>query len=163
MALTATQPQQLSRRDVMRWLRDSTVFQSLSDTDIERFLPAIRILNFKPMDRVIGEGSFSSALYIVIDGHFKVVRPSGVVIPMLEANDVDALYEFRAGDCFGEYSLLDNQPASASVVAAEASQAIQIPRRDFNSVLMSDYRVAKTVYHNLLLLLTGRLRRSLRM
>ncbi len=161
MTLTATQPQ-LSRRYVMRWLRDSNVFQSLSDTDIERFLPAIRILNFKPMDRVIGEGRFSSALYIVIDGHFKVVRPSGVVIPMLDANDVDSLYEFREGDCFGEYSLLDNQPASASVVAAEASQAIQIPRRDFNSVLMSDYRIAKTVYHNLLLLLTGRLRRSLR-
>jgi len=161
MTLTATRPV-MSQREVMTWLRDSTVFDSLSDTDLQLFLPAIRILNFKPMDRAIGEGKFSAALYIVVDGHFKVVRPSGAVVPLLDPGEVDALYEFRRGDCFGEYSLLDNHPASASVIAAEPSQAIQIPRREFNSVLMSDYRIAKTVYHNLLLLLTGRLRRSLR-
>lgn len=152
----------ISRREVLQWLNDSRVFDDLSTTDLKLFLPSIRILNFKPMDRVIGEGRFSSALYIVISGHFKVLRPSGVVVPFLQPEELDALYEFHPGDCFGEYSLIDNQPASASVVAAEASQAIQIPRREFNSVLMSDYRIAKSVYHNLLLLLTDRLRRSLR-
>ncbi|MFK8015736.1 MAG: cyclic nucleotide-binding domain-containing protein [Gammaproteobacteria bacterium] len=160
MSMTAIQPR-ISQRNVITWLCESPVFESLSEADIRPLLSSIRILNFKPMDRAIGEGKFSAALYIVIDGHFKVLRPGGVVVPMLDTDDLDALYEFRAGDCFGEYSLLDNQPASASVVAAEASMAIQIPRREFNSVLMSDYRIAKTVYHNLLLLLTSRLRRSL--
>ena len=161
MTLTISRPT-IRRREVLQWLHDSHVFHDLSREDLGQFLPSVRILNFKPMDRVIGEGRFSSALYIVIAGHFKVLRPSGVVVPMLQPEELDALYEFHAGDCFGEYSLIDNQPASASVVAAEASQAIQIPRRDFNSVLMSDYRIAKSVYHNLLLLLTDRLRRSLR-
>lgn len=161
MTLTVAQPT-IRRREVLNWLEQSAVFQSLSTTDLQQFLPSIRILNFKPMDRVIGEGQYSSALYVVVSGHFKVLRPSGVVVPMLQPEDVDALYEFHAGDCFGEYSLIDNQPASASVVAADTAQAIQIPRREFNSVIMSDYRIAKSVYHNLLLLLTSRLRRSLR-
>jgi len=161
MTLTVSRPT-IHRREVLQWLRDSSVFNDLSQTDLKLFLPSIRILNFKPMDRVIGEGRFSSALYVVISGHFKVLRPSGVVVPLLQPEELDALYEFHPGDCFGEYSLIDNQPVSASVVAAEASQAIQIPRREFNSVLMSDYRIAKSVYHNLLLLLTDRLRRSLR-
>lgn len=161
MTLTVSRPT-IHRREVLQWLRDSSVFHDLSQTDLKLFLPSIRILNFKPMDRVIGEGRFSSALYVVISGHFKVLRPSGVVVPLLQPEELDALYEFHPGDCFGEYSLIDNQPASASVVAAESSQAIQIPRREFNSVLMSDYRIAKSVYHNLLLLLTDRLRRSLR-
>lgn len=152
----------IHRRDVLQWLHDSHVFDDLSLTDLEQFLSSLRILNFKPMDRVIGEGRFSSALYIVTGGHFKVLRPSGVVVPLLKPEELDSLYEFRSGDCFGEYSLIDNKPASASVVAAEASQAIQIPRREFNEVLMSDFRIAKTVYHNLMLLLTDRLRRSLR-
>ena len=51
---------------------------------------------------------------------------------------------------------------SASVVAAERSQALQIPRPAFEAVMMSDFRIAKTVYHNLLLLLTARLRKSLK-
>lgn len=161
MTLTVARPT-IRRQEVLTWLGESAAFQSLSSNDLKLFLPSIRILNFKPMDRVIGEGRFSAALYIVVGGHFKVLRPSGVVVPMLQPDELDALYEFHPGDCFGEYSLIDNQPASASVVAAEAAQAIQIPRREFNSVLMSDFRIAKTVYHNLLLLLTGRLRRSLR-
>lgn len=161
MTLTVSRPT-IRRREVLQWLRDSSVFHDLSEPDLTLFLPSIRILNFKPMDRVIGEGRFSSALYVVISGHFKVLQPTGVVVPLLQPEEVDALYEFHPGDCFGEYSLIDNQPASASVVAAEHSQAIQIPRREFNSVLMSDYRIAKSVYHNLLLLLTDRLRRSLR-
>ncbi|MEM6640956.1 MAG: cyclic nucleotide-binding domain-containing protein [Pseudomonadota bacterium] len=152
----------IRRQDVLRWLSESRVFSDLSTTDLALFLPTLRILNFKPMDRVIGEGRFSSALYIVTEGHFEVLRPSGAVVPLLTPDDVGALYEFHPGDCFGEYSLIDNQPASASVVAATGARAIQIPRRDFNAVMMSDYRIAKLVYHNLLTLLTERLRRSLR-
>ncbi len=72
MNMTAMQPR-ISQRNVITWLCESPVFESLSETDIQPLLSSIRILNFKPMDRAIGEGKFSAALYIVIDGHFKVL------------------------------------------------------------------------------------------
>lgn len=154
--------QKITQADVLAWLSESHVLHSLSDTDLNQFLPSIRIMNFKPGDKAIVEGKYSSALYIVTDGKFKVLRPAGVMVTHLNPSELDALSEFEIGDCFGEYSLIDNEPASASVIADVPSQALQIPRRDFNSVLTADYRIAKTVYHNLLLLLTSRLRRSLK-
>lgn len=154
--------QRITEAEVLGWLAESHVFDALSDSDLRQFLPSLRILNFKAGDQAIVQGKYSSALYIVTAGRFDVMRPDGVAVAHLDASDLNALYEFQPGDCFGEYSLIDNEPASASVVAAVPSQAVQIPRRDFNSVLMSDYRIAKTVYQNLLLLLTARLRRSLK-
>ena len=152
----------ISEKQVLQWLLDSRVFQDLTDNDLKLFLKSVRILNFKPMDEVISRGKFSAALYIVTAGRFMVMRPQGVMAYRpADDEDAEALDTFVQGDCFGEYSLIDQEPASASVVAAEKSQAIQIPRPAFQSVLMSDFRIANTVYLNLLMLLTGRLRRSL--
>ena len=51
-----------------------------------------------------------------------------------------------AGDCFGEYSLIDQNPISASVVATEAGELIQITKPAFDAVLQANDRIAKTVY-----------------
>lgn len=152
----------ISEKQVLSWLEDSHVFKDLTRSDLSLFLSSLRILNFKPMDEVISHGKFSAALYIVTGGRFMVIRPPGVSAHThSDDDDADALDTFVQGDCFGEYSLIDQKPASASVVAAEKSQAIQIPRPAFQSALMSDFRIANTVYLNLLHLLTARLRRSL--
>ena len=64
-----------------------------------------------------------------------------------------------AGDCFGEYSLIDQNPISASVVATEAGELIQITKPAFDAVLQANDRIAKTVYFNILRILVGRLRK----
>lgn len=151
-----------TQRQVLQYLTDSGVFAGLGDSDLAPFLRSLQILNFKPMDEVVGEGKFSAALYLVTAGRFMVLRSSALHNHHLHGGDMRELDTFFKGDCFGEYSLLDQKPASASVVAAESSQAIRIPRREFESVLMGDFRVAKTVYHNLAQILTARLRQSLK-
>lgn len=149
--------------EVMNWLRESEVFSDLHESDLRPFLVKLRIMNFKPLDEVISQGKFSAALYIVTAGRFLVLRPDAPHLHHATSeNDLIELDTFEQGQCFGEYSLIDKKPASASVVAAERSQAIQIPKPVFDGVLMADYRVAKTIYHNLLKLLTARLRQSLK-
>jgi len=153
---------EITEREVIEWLVQSSIFANLSDQDLRPLMGKIRVMNFKPMDEVIVQGRFSAALYIVTAGRFLVLRPTqSQVHPSTSSDDLMELDTFTAGHCFGEYSLMDQQPASASVVAAERSQAIQIPRPAFEDAMMSDYRIAKTVYHNLVLMLTARLRRSL--
>lgn len=153
---------EITENEVVDWLVQSQVFADLSASDLRPLLQSIRIMNFKPMDEVIVKDRFSAALYIVTSGRFMVLRPENPnVHPATTADDLMELDTFTKGHCFGEYSLIDRKPASASVVAAERSQAVQIPRPAFEATMRSDYRVAKTVYHNLLLLLTARLRRSL--
>ncbi|MFK8030957.1 MAG: Crp/Fnr family transcriptional regulator [Gammaproteobacteria bacterium] len=154
--------QGITENQVINWLIDSQVFANLSAADLRPFLQSVKIMNFKPMDEVIVKDRYSAALYIVIAGRFMVLRPDkSQVHPATSPDQLLELDTFSKGHCFGEYSLIDRKPASASVVAAERSQAIQIPRPAFEAALMADYRVAKTVYHNLLVLLTARLRSSL--
>lgn len=144
---------------VLAWLAGSVVFQGLTSDDLKRFLKGLRVVKFKAGDVVIAEGAVSSSLYIVTHGKFlgQWNQPLNV--------DADTpvpghSIAFGKGDCFGEYSLIDRSPASATVSATEPSQALQIVRHTFDAALQSDYRLAKTVYHNLLLLLTARLREA---
>jgi len=154
---------EVTEREVIDWMIQSEVFNNLSESDLRMFLQGLRIMNFKPMDEVITEGGFSAALYVVTAGRFLVLRPDAPSIhPSTSEDDLIELDTFTKGQCFGEYSLIDKKPASASVVAAERSQALQIPKPAFDAIMMSDFRIAKTVYQNLLLLLTERLRKSLK-
>ena len=43
------------------------------------------------------------------------------------------------GECLGEYSLIDNEPASASVAAVEPCDVLKISREDFGKIINSIY------------------------
>ena len=65
----------------------------------------------------------------------------------------------KEGDCFGEYAIIGHTPASASITATESGEVIKIQRDDFNRILMTNDRIARTVYHNMLRILIRRLRK----
>ena len=48
---------------------------------------------------------------------------------------------FQAGDVFGEISLIAGHPATATVVTLERSFVLQLPRSDFNEVIMTHPQV----------------------
>ena len=143
----------ISENAVLGWLRSSVVFRGLNPDDLRRFLPGLQVVKFKAGDLVIAENTVSSSLFVVTDGEF-LGRWNVAGDGPGDANRS----RFVRGDCFGEYSLIDRSPASATVSAVAPSQALQIVRHTFDAALQSDYRIAKTVYFNLLLLLTARLR-----
>jgi CRP-like cAMP-binding protein len=64
------------------------------------------------------------------------------------------------GDCFGEYSLIDKQPASAAVIAMEPCRLFEISRSHFEEILNTSDFIAKTVYKNILLIIIKRARDS---
>jgi CRP-like cAMP-binding protein len=53
--------------------------------------------------------------------------------------------EMRAGDCFGELSVLTGQPRSTGAVAREASEVISIPRDEFLAALESEPKLMRHV------------------
>ena len=64
------------------------------------------------------------------------------------------------GDCLGEYSLIDNKPASASIVATEPCKIFQISRQKFMKIITNSNTIEKTVYKNMLEVLIKRCRQS---
>jgi CRP-like cAMP-binding protein len=69
------------------------------------------------------------------------------------------LNTLNEGDCFGEYSLIDQQPTSASVIATQPGELLKITKPAFEAILETNDHMAKIIYFNILRILIRRLRK----
>ena len=146
-------------QDVLRILSTATVTQGLERADLQVLLGYTVVETVPHGWMVLAEGQHSEAFYVVLSGQLKVMlltldhkdHPNRV-------QDIH-LNTLNPGDCFGEYSLIDSAPASASVVAAEPTELLKITGQDFRTAVARNDRLAKTIYCNLLHILVQRLRK----
>jgi CRP/FNR family transcriptional regulator, cyclic AMP receptor protein len=80
---------------------------------------------------IIVEGSETQALYIIVEGSVKIYLTN-------EEGKEIVLRTQRSGEYFGELSLLDDDIASASVMALEDSRCVLFSKQSFNR-LCDDY------------------------
>lgn len=112
----------------------------------------------RPGDAIIREGQPGQALYVLLAGTCKVMllqssRPGD------RFSDVE-LNTLRKGDCFGEYSFIDGQAASATVKAVEEGRVFQLSRPNFDQLVASSDRLARLIYQNMIGILVRRLRKK---
>ncbi|EIJ41148.1 cyclic nucleotide-binding protein [Beggiatoa alba B18LD] len=105
---------------------------------------------------VLQEGQKVEELYIISQGTWDVFLPKDVEIP--REHDVHLGTLSRCA-LLGEYAFIDQCLASASVRAIEDAALLCISRENFEKVI-SDDRVGKVIYKNLLLALISRLRKQ---
>ncbi len=96
---------------------------------------------------IIREGDVGEELYILVEGSCEVTN-SGVTIARLDA-----------GASFGELSLVDSQPRSATVRALEVSRMLVIRAADFEKLTLSGALAVKLLW-NVTHELCERLRKS---
>ncbi len=139
-------------------LKTTEIFAGLEETAFTPFNSGGEVIEFSTGNPVITEGQTEKFLYIVLDGLVEVYLPHQTPNPELERENTIELTELTKGDCFGEYGLIDDQPASASVIAIEQTKLFKISKDSFESILGSSDTIAKTIYKNLLTILVNRLR-----
>ena len=144
----------------LKILSGATVTLGLEPADLEPLLQQAAIETVPQGWMVLAEGQRSEALYGVLSGQLKVKLLA--VDHKDHPNRVQDIYlnTLKPGDCFGEYSLIDSEPASASVIAAEPTELLKIAGQDFQTVAAHNDRLARTVYGNLLRILVRRLRKK---
>ena len=151
--------------ETLRTLATTEILKGLTPDEVKLFYDSSQRVTFNKADAVIEKGQTGSALYIILKGQFEVDLPLGVYVPQQAGGQVERrttkvqLNTLKEGDCFGEYSLIDQQPASASVIATQPGELIQVTKAAFDAILQANDRVAKTVYHNILRILIERLRK----
>jgi CRP-like cAMP-binding protein len=151
--------------ETVRALVNAEIFNGLTQDEVKLFYDASQRVAFEKAATLIEKGQAGSALYIILKGEIEVDLPLGVYIPQQTGEQVERrmskvqLNTLKAGDCFGEYSLIDLQPTSASVIATEPGELLKITKAAFDAVLQTNDRIAKVVYHNILRILIQRLRK----
>ncbi len=112
---------------ILRGLRKATLFEIARRTS-EIMYPA--------GTTVVREGDPGDALCIVVSGVVEVSQGDRI------------LRRLRAGDYFGEISLIDRRPRSATVVAVDDVVVLEVRSEDFDS-LLNVPQVARVVMTNL--------------
>lgn len=109
-------------------LRQVSLFQGLDDADLDAVLPLLRERTVEKGEEVVGVEDPGRSLFLVEKGRLKVVLVGSggreVILSILSE-----------GDFFGEMSLLDGKPRSATVIALQESHLYALRRNDFQHYL----------------------------
>ncbi len=121
MSTTDTIPDLSSRA---KNLSKIELFSSISTEALEELGSLMKEVNFKKNTMVITQGERSRSLFTVTFGRLKVFASDE------EGNQT--IFTFLSeGDFFGELSLLDDAPRSASVIAVEDSKGLSLSHDNF--------------------------------
>jgi CRP/FNR family cyclic AMP-dependent transcriptional regulator len=96
------------------FVRGVPIFQELRDDFLVRLASVMDELSFPANHTIFTEGQEGRALYIIVSG---VVR--------VHIGDRD-LAHFSVGKCFGEMSLFDSEPRSASITTIEKCECLML-------------------------------------
>ncbi len=130
-------------------LKKIPLFSSLKEDELEAIKKVSITKKFKKDHLILLEDEEGNTLFIIIYGKVKVTAFSEHGKEVI----FSILYD---GDFFGDMSLLDGKPRSASVVAIEESELRLIRRPDFIRLLEKHPRISLTLLEEL----TSRLRKA---
>ena len=129
-------------REAVESLRSIPLFAEVSDGDLESIASHVIERRFPNGKTIVEEGLPGDYMYIIRSGRVKVTKLSG--------DGREKILEFlEEGDFFGEMSLLDRAPRSASVKALSESRILALARGDFLLVLKRSPDLAMSVIQEL--------------
>lgn len=106
------------------------LFGYLRSDQLNRLAPVLEPVAWSRGERIFGMGDLGFELYIITVGRVGISVDSDPA----RANFIN---EIKAGGCFGEMSLVDNEPRSASAYALEDTQALALDKEKLHGLLMS--------------------------
>jgi CRP-like cAMP-binding protein len=120
-------------------LRSVSIFADLDAAAVQALERLAEVKEYAEGAVIVSQDDLGDALFVLVSGRVKVVLygDSGreIILSMFKT----------PGDFFGEMSLLDNQPRSATVIAAERSRLLVLSRSDFQAHIESHPRTALRV------------------
>lgn len=134
----------------------SLVFEGLAPDDLAKILACCHLMDIGAGKPLVTEGEPVDNLYVICEGRVEFFLPEQGVRGQ-RASRVK-LNVLGSGRCFGEYSLIDDKPSSASAQTLVPTRLCVIPRDEFRRILEENNRIGRIVYRNLLQMLVARLR-----
>ena len=132
------------------------IFEDIPEDTLDLLWKAGRTISFRKGDVVIEEGDTVQSLYCILKGEVDILLPDDLE----EYDDLTLVNMLVDGECIGEYSFVDRQPASATVRANTDLELLELPHDELRRTLDSDSRLRAQVYKNLLESLVERLRNT---
>jgi CRP-like cAMP-binding protein len=112
----------------LQLLRRVWLFSQLEDAELAPIGAVARERSCLAGEVLVSQGDTSGDLFSVVHGRVKIASVAG-------SGEEILLSVLGPGDVFGEIALLDDEPRSATVVAAEPCRLLVVPRVAFRALL----------------------------
>ena len=107
------------------------LFAHANDATLDSVAGSLRRRRFRRNEVIFHQGDPGDSLHIVGAGAVKIVLPSA-------EGEEAIIATLREGDFFGELSLLDGAPRSATATALEPTETLVLPRSIFKELMADD-------------------------
>lgn len=128
------------------------MFKGFTTEELARIYGLGEIRLFRPGSNIIIEGETSAGVYVILEGMVAIYKAGRGGL------SDHRLASFSAGKAFGEMSLIDKKPRSATAVSEARSILFYLDGEVWARVLEDDPRAAARFYRNFALMLSNRLR-----
>ncbi|MBA4370737.1 MAG: hypothetical protein C0418_04070 [Coriobacteriaceae bacterium] len=99
------------------------IFSACTTTEIQAIASVTQEHTFEPGQIIVTQGTPGQAFYLILSGRVEILR------------DNQSLGAFGPGDFFGEMSLLDQAPRSATIRSIEHTACLMLSSWDFKALL----------------------------
>ncbi len=133
-------------------IKNSEIFSGLTDEEIEEIAG---ICNEKTYDNetiIFEEKSTGSEMYILCRGKVDIQTNIGL------DTELATVHVIKEGEIFGELSLIDRAPRSATANAAGDAQVFILELNEFEKLVESNYRIGYVIMKNIAQIVSTRLR-----
>lgn len=119
----------LDQRNIAELLGQTALFAGMQPAHLEVIARVTKLVMFDARTTVVRQGEGGSELYILARGSVSVVRED------LESGTEQVVGELRAGDFFGEMSLLNGSRRAATIRTLEETACVVLAASSYESLL----------------------------
>jgi len=132
------------------FLQKVDIFSPLDSDELSRILPSFTVIDEEAEQTLFREGDEGNEMYIVVSGSVAttVSLPDGTRFEIAT---------FGPGDFFGEMSVFEQAPRSATCTTREHSRLLSLHERDFFTFLTQHSQSAIKIMYRMLNITAGRL------
>ena len=132
-------------------LREVGLFGALSDEFLEHLCETLSVMRVTVGDTIFREGDPAREMYVVLDGEIEVLKKS-------RRGRETRVAILGPNDCFGEMSIIDMQPRSATVRTLGPARLLRVTSEDMDALYRHDLKSYTLIILNIARDLSRRLR-----
>ena len=137
--------------DAIARLREIGLFGGLTDEVLNEFGGALDVIELPPGETVFREGDSGREMFVVLEGEMEILRHS-------KKNHEARVAILGPGDWFGEMSILDIMPRSATVRVIAPSRMLRLTTQDLDALYRRDLKSYSLIVLNIAREISRRLR-----
>lgn len=125
-------------KEIVGILANVPLFKGLNNRQLKRIAALFIPRTYKPGQAIVTQGMSGFGMFTIISGYAEAV------LELADGSET-VVNEFGPNDFFGEVTMLDGGPRTASVIARENTECLVLGRIEFISLMHSDADMATQI------------------